>query len=333
MKKILFYVEDTDYKSGLASFLNYYPELKSEVELVPSRDVLSNAEDAIIISDSETLPSSLRRDNSIYKLSNNPVSSRNELYKYSNIKDLITSFLKDDSVGAKSEFHIYTVSSPIDSSGKSVLSQALAEILSRRSHCATVQLISDFEGAALSLSDLMILNLKCKNMEDSVLLNEKGYYQIPGFRLLRDYVELDIKNFKQLLSALNRTLRIDFFILELPSYLDQTGRELLKLSKLNLIVCDQRRTIPKSKLEYLQDLSESSQECIVLENFCERASGENQLPMMRKNETERSLTDEEGVRGSNFNHKVAEENEERFAEGDYYLFKHKLAQCLGDRYA
>lgn len=333
MKRILFYIEDPDYRSGLVSFLNYYPELKSEVDILPSQDALSGMEDSIIISDSEILSSSLRRDNSVYKLSGNPVSSRNELYKYSNMKDLIASFLSEESIGTKSDFHIYTVSSPIDSSGKSVVSQALAEILSRRSHCATVELISDFEASSLSLSDLMIMNLKCKTIEDSVPLNEKGYYRIPGFTLLRDYVELDIENFKQLLSSLHRTLRIDFFLLELPSYLDATGRELLKLSKLNLIVCDQRRTMPKSKLEYLKDLSEPSQECIVLENFCERAKGENQLPVMRKNEEDFVSTEDADWEASDLPSDIACDNEERFAEGDYYLFKHKLAQCLGDRYA
>lgn len=309
MKKILFFVQDQEYRNGLERFLNYYPEHRSSVELLATDKHLERIEDAIILSDCEELPKGIRDKNLLYRLSTNSVTARNEIYKYSNIKTVMEELLQEDS-GEEDAYHIYTISSSSEGAGKTLIAKSLAEILSKHSVCAFLNLLSGDNEIDISLSELILMALKKEDSDLYLRSNEKGFYEIEGFRLLRDYRDLDPELLKTLLSRLHRSLGIHFFLIELPFFTDRTSEEILKLSKLNLIISDSRKKNQEHKLIYLKELSETARDSIVIENFCTPARNETELPLMRMSEDEIS-----------------------FLERDYYLFQHRLAQCLGEHYA
>ncbi len=313
MKKIQIYIEDREYKTGFINFLNYYPELKSNIDLINSLDNINNLADHTIISDSKNISNELKQHNSFYQLSSNMVSSKNEIYKYSNIKKILEQFIADSNLMEGSTYHIYTVNSPAENSGKSLVCKTLAEIVSRHGKCAVLNMLDYTNKNDVSLSELILMSLKNKDAEEYLELNEDGYYNISGFRLVRDYVEMDIINLKTLLNYLHKNMNIDFFIIELPASLDKSSKEIVEMSKINFIVNDKRRTNQNNKLEYLEEVGEKAWDKIIINNFCEHIENINDLPIIRT---------------------TFDENDEReFLEKDYLLFKHKITQCLGGEYA
>ncbi len=313
MKKIKIYIEDQTYKSGLSNLLNFYPSIKSNVELINSIDSIENQKDLTIISDTDINSNNIKLNNTTYKLSSNPVSSKNEIYKYSNIKEVLENFIDDYKILEKTNYHIYTVNSPSESSGKTIISKALAEIISDNARCAVLNILETSSENEISLSELILMSLKNKDAEEYVKISEGDFYNIPGFRLVRDYLEMDISNLKTLLNYLNKNMNIDFFIIELPASLDKSSEEIIKMSKINFIVQDKRRENQDNKLEYLEELGEKAWDKVHINNFCKLARNSNDLPIIRAGFDE-------------------DENLE-FLEKDYLLFKHKLAQCLGGNYA
>ncbi len=313
MKKIKIYIEDKEYKNGFITFLNYYPELKANIDLISSLDNINNLSDNTIISDSNNIPHKLKKNNTIYKLSANAVSSKNEIYKYSNIKKILERFIENSNVMETSAYHIYTVNSPTEDSGKSLISKTIADIVSKYGKCAVLNMLDCTNKDETSLSELILMSLQNKNAEEYLTLNESGYYSISGFRLVRDYVEMDIKNLKTLINYLHKNMDINFFIIELPASFDKSSEKIIEMSKINFIVNDKRRQNQHNKLEYLNEIGEKAWNKIMLHNFCTQAKDSNDLPIIRT---------------------VYDDNDNAaFLEKDYLLFKHKISQCLGGEYA
>ncbi len=316
MNKIKVLLEDKDYKNAFLNFLHYYPEIKSKVEMVNSSESLNNLENFIILSDSENVSTDARQNNTFYKLSSNSVSSKNEIYKYANIKDILKQFIKEDEFNTYSDYHVYTINSPSENSGKSFVSKSMAEIVSKTGKTALIKLIDEEEvDSDISLSELILMSIKDKDAHDYIRINDEGFYEISGFHLVRDYVEMDIKNLKILLNYLHKKMGFDFFIIELPSYLDKTSEEIIKISKMNFIICDRRKRRQSKKLDYLREIGEKAWDYMVIDNFCQNARETNELPRIRN-----MPKDEVG-------------EDVQFLESDYLLFKHKVAQCLGVIYA
>ncbi len=316
MNKIKVLLEDKDYKNAFLNFLHYYPDIKSHIEIVNASESLDNLENFIILSDSENVSTDARQNNKFYKLSANSVSSKNEIYKYANIKDILKQFIKEDSFNRESDYHIYTVNSPSEHSGKSFISENMAEVVSKTGKTALIKLIDEEDvDSDISLSELILMSIKNKDAHDFIRINDKGFYNISGFHLVRDYVEMDIKNLETLLNYLHKNMAFDFFIIELPSYLDKTSEEIIKISKMNFIICDKRKSEQKKKLEYLKEVGEKAWDYMIIDNFCQSAREINELPRIRS-----ISKDEVG-------------DDVQFLESDYLLFKHKVAQCLGVIYA
>ncbi len=313
MKKIKIYIEDNDYKNGFVNFLNYYPELKASIDLVGSLDSMQRVKDHTIISDSNKLSNELKKNNSIYYLSSNAVSSKNEIYKYSNVKKILERFIENSNMIESSAYHVYTINSPTENSGKSLLAKTLAEILAKQGQAAFINMLDCSNQNGVSLSELILMSLKNKDAEEYLELTDDAYYTIPGFRLVRDYVEMDIKNLKTLLDYLNRNLNIDFFIIELPASLDKSAEKIIEMSKINFIVNDKRRSNQNNRLQYLEEIGEKAWDKIIINNFASYPKNSNDLPIIRTT--------------------LDEDDNREFLEKDYLLFKHKLGQCLGGDYA
>ncbi len=319
MKKIKIHLCDKDYKNAFIKFLDYYPELKANIDLIKSQKGLESLDGYTIISDAKKISNQVKENNTVYRLSANSINAKNEIYKYGNVKQILSTLIDNVDYDEVSNYHIYTISSPSEGSGKTLIANTMAEIISKKANCALIKMIDeDAIDSELSLSELILMSIKNKDKMDSLALNEKGFYPITGFRLIRDYVEMDIKNLQTLLKYLNKKMQIDFFIIELPSSLDRTTEEICKLSKINFIINDNRRAKQVSKLEYLLELGEKAWENIVIENFSDNARNDNELPTLRKYKNYESMD---------------AELEEEFLEKDYLLFKHKLSQIMGAHYA
>ncbi len=307
MKKINLYIDDIDYKNGLDNFFNYHPEMKSNISLINSIKKLENISKQILITDSDNISEKIKENNFVYKLSENPVRSKNEIYKYSSIKDIFSLFIQND-VNNSAKYEVYTIVSASEKSGKSLILDNIAEIIAKNEKCAILKLLENDENKySKSLSELILMSIKNLETEEELHYISENIYKISGFKLIKDYVELDIHNLKILFEHLKNKLGIKIFIIELPNYLDNTAKNILEISDISFILNDKRQKTLDEKVKYLKSISKKSSKIQVLNNFSKLPREKNDLPIIRT---------------------IRTENGNRFVEKDYILFKHKISQCL-----
>ncbi len=307
-KKIFILVDDEDYRKGVEEYLEYNTEAKSTTKIISGIEQINERKGGIkLITDKEEVLSKSPDNLKIYRLVDAPDASGNKIYKYGNFEDILKSFIDTSMKPEENTFDIYTISSSSPESGKTLVAKTIAEILGKRQYVAYLNPINKEDGN-IGLSELLLMNEE--GNADSLPSLERDFktYIIPGFALLRDYIELEVSDLRNLFKKIAAKFSIRTFIIEIPDLFSKSSEKIIGMSDTHIILNDFSQKNRSREITLLKEYSSSVYKTIELNNLSPMPQRLNDLPKMRFENPYESL---------------------KFNEKDYLFFKHKIAQNIG----
>lgn len=275
--KIYIYIEEAPYRKGVERYIELIGGRHKDIKLVESPAEIKKDERAIILTDNRNLE--IVNYGKTFYLSDHSSDSPKNICKYNNFENIISKLIEfEEEVGEKSGFKLLCLSSPYSGAGKSLIAREAVKILSERRSSALIQIYpsAQHEPSPYQLDSLLLSSMNGGSID--IEEGGDGIYRIAPFKLIEDYVELDMGSFYKLLSELNENKGIEYFVVETKHFLDKTSRELIKLADVNLIILEENANIDYEELDYIKGLCSDKADLKIITNKVRRLSAEDELP-------------------------------------------------------
>lgn len=281
--KIYLYIEEGPYRKGVEKYLELTRLMNKNIILIDNLSEIKEEERALVLTDSQKSDGLKRNHITMYQLSDKTEEAKYAICKYNSFEDILHKLTKlaEDSE-EKKDFELICISSIKEGAGKSLVAEETALILSERRPCCLINLYPSAEREEGGrLDELLLGNMNGAKPELGV--TQEAYYEINGFRLIEDYVDLNISHFHNLLKDLSEELGIEIFIVELRNFLDNTSRELLKIAACNLLILEEGEQASYEKeIRYIEGLTSKSATFKIIKNKVKRLKSQDELPFIYK---------------------------------------------------
>lgn len=288
-KKIYIYIEDSEYKKGVEKYLAFEMRAAGHVKLIDKISDLSNEGAALLLTDSESKEIAALNNTKTYYLSDKTEAAHNEICKFNSFENILSSLEDREKELEEMQTKTIAVSSVRQGAGKSLIAREAARLLSARyTSCVIIPYPSRENKNGVNRLDKLLLN-SMNNAGLELIEDEAGLYYISGFKLIEDYIDLDIYGLKNLITKLSKLKGIAYFIIEAEGYLDKTSRELISSADCNIIVrTEDDDDYYAAELSYIRKLAGDKSQYIEIINKVRNPGYDNELPYIY------GIYDEEG---------------------------------------
>lgn len=284
--KIYIFIEEAPYKRGVERYLELSSGSHRDIRLIDGLGEIRKDERALLLTDSLSPELMNYSKLKTYHLSDHSSEGGNIICKYNSFEEIIGTIeeREEGEEAERREAILICLSSLSSGVGKSLIAREAAKILAERGKSALIELYPSKGDVVYpyQLDSLLLSSMNGTRLD--IEEDGSGVYRVAPFKLIEDYVDLDIGSFHKLLSELSETRGIEYYVVEVRHFLDRTSRELIRLANVNLLIVEEDGLYKEEEVDYIRSLSSREAVFKIITNKVRRLRREDELPYVYERE-------------------------------------------------